>query len=147
MGAGALPLWLVHWPQRRAELSVRRAAIASQGTRKTQNRASPFSDWFHLHRTTTGRFDIDNSLARGCLGARQDIRVVLTSGSNDMDNTMGNWALANHTMADALRFAGYDYRYDFGNGGHNSQHGGAMFAEHLRWLFRPRETPTTGAKL
>lgn len=72
---------------------------------------------------------------------------MLTSGSNDMDNTMGNWALANHTMADALRFAGYDYRYDFGNGGHNSQHGGAMFAEHLRWLFRPRETPTTGAKL
>ena len=57
------------------------------------------------------------------------------------DNTAGNWALANHTMADALRYAGYDYRYDFGNGGHNSQHGGALFAEHLRWLFGAAPPP------
>ena len=57
------------------------------------------------------------------------------------DNTAGNWALANHTMADALRYAGYDYRYDFGDGGHNSQHGGALFAEHLRWLFGAAAPP------
>ena len=65
----------------------------------------------------------------------KDIKVVLTSGSNDMDNQYGNWAIANHAMADAFRFAGYDYRYDFGVGGHNLLMGSSMFAEHLRWFF------------
>ena len=76
---------------------------------------------------------------------RKPIRVVLTSGCNDNDNIYGNWALANHAMADALRFAGYDYRYDFGTGGHNLCHGGALFAEHLRWLFRGYPAGTAAA--
>jgi hypothetical protein len=48
----------------------------------------------------------------------------------------GNWALCNHMMADALRWRVYDYRYDFGHGHHSIAHGGSLFAEHLRWLFR-----------
>jgi enterochelin esterase family protein len=39
-------------------------------------------------------------------------------------------------MASALDFAGYDFRFEFGVGGHNLSHGGALFAETLRWLFR-----------
>ena len=68
--------------------------------------------------------------------ARKPIRVVLTSGSNDHDQMEGNFALCNHMMADALRWRVYDYRYDFGHGHHSTRHGGSLFAEHLRWLFR-----------
>ena len=68
--------------------------------------------------------------------ARKPIRVVLTTGDNDIDEMEGNFALANHTMADALRWRAYDYRYDYGSGAHSLPHGGSLFAEHLRWLFR-----------
>lgn len=68
---------------------------------------------------------------------RKNLRIVLASGTNDnLDDQYGNFALANHNMADALRFAGYDYRYDFGVGGHNMNYARALLAEHVRWLFR-----------
>ena len=67
---------------------------------------------------------------------RKPIRVFLQSGVNDADIVIGSWPLANQTMAAALGFAGYDYRFEFGEGGHNLRHGGALFAETLRWLWR-----------
>ena len=67
---------------------------------------------------------------------RKPIRVFLQSGVNDADIVIGSWPLANQTMAAALDFAGYDYRFEFGEGGHNLRHGGALFAETLRWLWR-----------
>ena len=68
---------------------------------------------------------------------RKPIRVFLQSGVNDADIVIGSWPLANQTMAAALEFAGYDHRFEFGDGGHNLRHGGALFAETLRWLWRP----------
>ena len=68
--------------------------------------------------------------------ARKPIRVFLQSGVNDADIVIGSWPLANQTMAAALGFAGYDYRFEFGDGGHNLRHGGALFGETLRWLWR-----------
>jgi enterochelin esterase-like enzyme len=65
---------------------------------------------------------------------RKPIRVFLQSGSADADIPRGNWALANELMADALGFAGYACRFEFGDGGHNLRHGGAIFADALRWL-------------
>lgn len=67
---------------------------------------------------------------------RKPIRVLIQSGENDGRNVYGDWPLANRTMADALEFAGYDVRFEFGSGGHTLRHGGAIFAESLRWLFR-----------
>ena len=67
---------------------------------------------------------------------RKPIRVFLQSGVNDADIVIGSWPLANQTMAAALGFAGYDCRFEFGDGGHNLRHGGALFAETLRWLWR-----------
>jgi enterochelin esterase family protein len=64
------------------------------------------------------------------------IRVFLQGGSGDLDNAHGNWPLANQEMAAALRFAGYDYRFEFGDGGHNGKHGGAILPDSLRWLWR-----------
>ena len=69
------------------------------------------------------------------------LRVFLQEGSNDLDNLHGNWPLSNQDMAAALKFAGYDYKFEFGDGGHSPKHGGAIFPDTLRWLWRdwPKE--------
>lgn len=64
------------------------------------------------------------------------IRVFLQDGENDLDNLHGNWPLANKDMAAALKFAGYDHQFIFGNGAHSGKHGGAIFPDTLRWLWR-----------
>jgi enterochelin esterase-like enzyme len=66
------------------------------------------------------------------------IRVFLQDGSNDLDagNPHGNWPLANQAMASALKFAKYDYKFEFGTEGHNGKHGGAILPDSLRWLWR-----------
>jgi enterochelin esterase family protein len=63
------------------------------------------------------------------------IRVFLQDGSGDLDNLHGNWPLANQEMAAALKFAKYEYRFEYGDGGHNGKHGGAILPESLRWLW------------
>lgn len=70
---------------------------------------------------------------------RRPIRAFLQGGAADLDNEHGNWPLANQEMAAALRFAKYDYRFEFGTGGHNGRHGGAILPESLRWLWRASE--------
>jgi enterochelin esterase family protein len=67
---------------------------------------------------------------------KKPLRVFLQGGANDLDNQHGNWPLANQQMAAALKFAGYDYRFEFGDGGHNGKHGGAILPDTLRWLWR-----------
>lgn len=64
------------------------------------------------------------------------IRVFLQDGENDLDNLHGSWPLANRQMAAALKFAGYDYRFEMGDGGHNGRHGGVLLPEMLRWIWR-----------
>lgn len=68
--------------------------------------------------------------------ARRPIRVFLQDGSTDLDNRYGNWPLANQEMAAALKFSGYDYRFEFGDGAHTHKHGGALLPDTLRWLWR-----------
>jgi enterochelin esterase family protein len=68
--------------------------------------------------------------------AKRPIRVFLQDGSNDLDNRWGNWPLANQMMAAALKFRGYDYRFEFGDGAHTHKHGGSLLPEALRWLWR-----------
>ena len=67
---------------------------------------------------------------------RKPIRVFLQDGANDLDNANGNWPLANQTLAKSLQFAGYDYKFDFGQGFHSNRHGRAILPDSLRWLWR-----------
>ncbi|MGI9472183.1 MAG: alpha/beta hydrolase [Rubripirellula sp.] len=71
------------------------------------------------------------------------IRVFLQDGENDLDNRFGNWPLANQQMAKALEYKDYDYKFVFGTEAHNGKHGGAIFPDSLRWLWRDwqQETP------
>ncbi len=64
------------------------------------------------------------------------IRTFLQSGVNDANTPFGDWNLANQTMASAMQYAGYDYKFVLGEGGHSLNHGGALFADSLRWLWR-----------
>ena len=73
------------------------------------------------------------------------IRVYLQDGSNDLDNQHGNWPLANQQMAAALRFKGYDVKFDFGEGAHDGNHGGSLLPDALRWTWR--DDPDVEARL
>jgi enterochelin esterase-like enzyme len=67
---------------------------------------------------------------------KKPIRIFLQDGANDLDNPHGNWPLANQQMAKALAFAGYDYKFEYGNGFHSDKHGRAILPDSLRWLWR-----------
>ncbi|MBO0719613.1 MAG: enterochelin esterase [Blastocatellia bacterium] len=67
---------------------------------------------------------------------KKPIRIFLQDGENDLDNIHGNWPLAAQQMAKSLAFAGYDYKFVFGNGFHSDKHGRAILPDALRWLWR-----------
>ena len=67
---------------------------------------------------------------------KKPLRVFLQDGSGDLDNLHGNWPLANQEMAAALKFMGYDCKFEFGTEAHNGKHGGAILPDSLRWLWR-----------
>ena len=67
---------------------------------------------------------------------KKPLKIFLQDGSNDLDNLHGHWPLANQQMAASLKFKGYDYQFEFGDGGHNGKHGGMLLPETLRWLWR-----------
>jgi enterochelin esterase family protein len=76
------------------------------------------------------------SLIRKSKSEPKPLRVFLQGGSEDLDNMHGSWPLANQDMAAALKFADYDYRFEYGTGAHSPRHGGAIFPDTLRWLWR-----------
>lgn len=67
---------------------------------------------------------------------RKPLRVFLQDGSGDLDNAHGNWWLSNQQMEAALKYAQWDQGAVWGDGGHNGKHGGAIFPDTLRWLWR-----------
>lgn len=72
---------------------------------------------------------------------RKPLRVFLQDSTGDNDNQFGHWPTANQQMHAALRYMGYDVRFDFAEGyGHNGNHGGSIFPDAMRWLWR-KEKP------
>lgn len=79
-------------------------------------------------------------------GEKKPIRVFLQDGANDNDSRAGNWPLGNKQMYAALKFKQYDVKFVFGEGGHNCDHGGSMFPDTMRWLWRDYGKPAEGAR-
>src|SRR5262249_8078381 len=50
------------------------------------------------------------------LGPKRNIRVSLSSGTNDLERAEGSWALGNLILANALKLNGYDFRFRFDGG-------------------------------
>ncbi|MEP7341082.1 MAG: alpha/beta hydrolase-fold protein [Acidobacteriota bacterium] len=67
---------------------------------------------------------------------KRPIRIFMQDGANDLDNANGNWPLANQTLAKSLAFAGYDFKFEWGQGFHSDKHGRAILPDSLRWLWR-----------
>jgi enterochelin esterase-like enzyme/sugar lactone lactonase YvrE len=74
---------------------------------------------------------------------QKPLRVFLQDSTGDLDNAYGNWPIANQQMAAALRYMGYDVNFDFTEGyGHNSDRGGSIFPDALKWLWRQQPVET-----
>lgn len=66
---------------------------------------------------------------------KKDIKIFMQDGTNDLNNEFGDWWLANLQMESALRFKGYEFKFEKGAGAHNGKHGGAILPESLIWLW------------
>jgi enterochelin esterase-like enzyme len=66
---------------------------------------------------------------------KKDIKIFLQDGKNDLDNEHGNWWLANLEMESALKFKGYEFKFEKGTGTHSGKHGGSILPESLIWLW------------
>lgn len=70
------------------------------------------------------------------------IRIFVQDGANDLrsaprNRTPGwNWVIGNLNLVAVLEEKDYDYKYVFGEGGHNGNHGGTIFPDTMRWLWR-----------
>jgi len=70
------------------------------------------------------------------------IRVYMADTSGDVDNAFGSWPWANQRMASALKYMGYDLRFDWAEGyAHNADFGSSKFPDAMKWLWR-KETHT-----
>lgn len=71
---------------------------------------------------------------------RLPLRLAVQDGARDHNeperSADKNWVVQNKRLVAALAEKNYDHRYDFGEGGHSLRHGGAIFPEQLRWLWR-----------
>ncbi len=76
------------------------------------------------------------------------IRVFLQDGSNDLNIYAGDWWKANESMERALTFSGYEVNHVWGEGGHNGNHGTAVFPQAMRWLWKewPTQVPKGKSK-
>lgn len=81
------------------------------------------------------------ALIRKSKGQPKAIRVHLQEGESDLDNLHGHWPLSNQDMAAALKFAGYDHRFEMTAGGHSGKAGGLRLPDTLRWLWRDWRQP------
>jgi enterochelin esterase family protein len=70
-------------------------------------------------------------------GPKRPLRVYLCSTTHDLSRPdWGDWPSANKAMAAALEQAGYDTRFDFGDGTHEPAYAASRFPEALNWLWR-----------
>ena len=66
------------------------------------------------------------------------LRVLIQEGHRDLgwDEPEDNWLATNLRMTAALVESAYDVRLVLGDGAHDSNHGGVVLPDALRWLFR-----------
>ncbi len=69
------------------------------------------------------------------------IRVFLQDGKTDLNIYGGDWFRANEDMESALTFAGYEVAHEWGEEGHNGNHGTAIFPKVMRWLWKDWPAP------
>jgi enterochelin esterase family protein len=74
---------------------------------------------------------------------KRNIRVWLSTGSNDQELDRGSWPLGNIDLANALKLNGYDFRFRFGEGHHSLGESALDLPESLAWLWRDYDPERT----
>ena len=69
------------------------------------------------------------------------IRIFLQDGSNDLNIYGGDWWMANQEMQRSLAFAGYEHKFEWGEGGHNGEHATKLFPDAMRYLWKDWPQP------
>jgi enterochelin esterase-like enzyme len=68
---------------------------------------------------------------------KKPLRVFLQAATRDLNwGPERNWLSANLRVAAALAECEYDFRLVLGDGGHDTNHGGVILPDALRWLWR-----------
>lgn len=70
------------------------------------------------------------------------LRIFIQDNTDDLDLGSGDWWIANLSLFRALQFAGYEVDHQWGEGGHNQNHGASIFPNVMRWLWET-ETVTS----
>jgi enterochelin esterase family protein len=74
---------------------------------------------------------------------KRNIRIWMSDGADDLENTHGSWPMQNIQMANSLKLREYDFHFRFGT----AAHGGAQVAldlpESLTWLWRDYDPKKT----
>ncbi len=98
----------------------------------------------YVNRRGAGRYQ---QLVRESKGAPKPLRLFLQTGEEDLhivpsvngkdlSDLPGDWRIGNLTMSAALEYAGYDFEFVMGTGGHELSHASHIFPDVLRWIWR-----------
>ncbi len=74
------------------------------------------------------------------------IRFFLQSGSRDMWTCFGDWWSANQSMVRALEFAGYDFKYVFGEASHCGFQANMIMPDVMRYLWKDWPKPVDASQ-
>lgn len=67
---------------------------------------------------------------------KRNIRVWMSDGSDDLENTHGSWPLQAIQLANSLKMREYDFHFRFGHATHDSAQAAIDLPESLSWLWR-----------
>jgi enterochelin esterase-like enzyme len=67
---------------------------------------------------------------------KRNIRIWMSDGMDDLENTHGSWPLQNIQLANSLKMREYDFHFRFGIATHDAAQAGIDLPESLAWLWR-----------
>jgi enterochelin esterase family protein len=67
---------------------------------------------------------------------KRNIRIWMSDGADDLENTHGSWPLQNIQLANSLKMREYDFHFRFGLATHDSAQAAIDLPESLTWLWR-----------
>ncbi|HYZ83253.1 MAG TPA: alpha/beta hydrolase-fold protein, partial [Bryobacteraceae bacterium] len=74
---------------------------------------------------------------------KRNIRIWMSDGAYDLENTHGSWPMQNIQMANSLKMRGYDFHFNWTNATHTRAQGHAELPESLIWIWRDYDPSKT----
>jgi enterochelin esterase family protein len=74
---------------------------------------------------------------------KRNIRMWMSDGQDDLENTHGSWPMQNIQMANSLKSREYDFHFRFGTAAHGGAQAALDLPESLTWLWRDYDPKKT----